>query len=45
VHESADVFRRLDASVDARIYPRLGHTVNGEEMDAVKALLSEAPRG
>lgn len=49
VHESADVFRRLKASVDERIYPRMGHTVNREEIDAVSALLgsdsSEAVRG
>jgi predicted esterase len=39
VRESADVFRRLRASVDERIYPRMGHTVNREEIDVVKALL------
>src|SRR5262249_52612413 len=31
VHESADVFRRLLASVDERIYPRMGHTINSDE--------------
>lgn len=40
VHESAAVFRRLGASVDERIYPRLGHTVNRDELEAVDALLS-----
>jgi predicted esterase len=40
VHESAKVFRRLGASVDERIYPRMGHTVNPDEIDAVRALLS-----
>jgi predicted esterase len=49
VRESADVFRRLHAAVDERIYPRMGHTVNREEIDAVKALLGndslEASRG
>jgi len=39
VHESAEVCRRLGASVDERIYPRMGHTVNRDELDAVDALL------
>lgn len=40
VHESADVFRRMRASVDERIYPRMGHTVNGDELQAARALLA-----
>jgi predicted esterase len=40
VHESADVFKRMNAVVDERIYPRMGHTVNPDEIDAVRALLS-----
>ena len=40
VHETADVFRRLGASVDERIYPRMGHTVNRDELDVVDALLT-----
>lgn len=40
VHESAEVFRRMGASVDERIYPRMGHTVNYDEMEAVRALLT-----
>jgi predicted esterase len=39
VHESADVFKRMNAIVDERIYPRMGHTVNADEIDAVRALL------
>ena len=39
VRESADVFRRMGASVDERIYPGMGHTVNDDEMAAVRALL------
>jgi predicted esterase len=39
VHETADVFKRLHASVDARIYPGMGHLVNDDEIDAVRALL------
>lgn len=40
VHESADVFARMGAAVDKRIYPGMGHTVNAEELSAVQALLS-----
>lgn len=39
VNESAEVFRRMGASVDERIYPRMGHTVNYDEIEAVRALL------
>jgi predicted esterase len=41
VHESADVFARMGAQVDARIYPRMGHTVNADEIDVVRGLLSK----
>jgi predicted esterase len=39
VTESAGVFRRMDAAVDERIYPGMGHTVNRDELEAVRALL------
>ncbi|MEX2270347.1 MAG: dienelactone hydrolase family protein [Vicinamibacterales bacterium] len=39
VHEAAEVFRRMQADVDERIYPRMGHTVNADEIAAVRALL------
>ena len=39
VRESADVFARMSAAVDARIYPGMGHTVNEDEIEAVDALL------
>ena len=39
VHESADVFVRMDANVDKRIYPRMGHTVNQDEIHAIQELL------
>lgn len=39
VHESAEVFARMDAQVDKRIYPRMGHTINEDEIDAVNAVL------
>src|SRR5687768_15836979 len=39
VHESAEVFARMDAQVDKRIYPRMDHSINEAEIDAVDALL------
>ncbi len=39
VHESAEVFRAMGASVDERIYPRMGHTINQDELEAVRTLL------
>jgi predicted esterase len=44
VQESAGVFRRMGASVDERIYPRMGHTVNADEMGAVRGLLLSSVR-
>ncbi len=39
VRESAEVFHRLGGAVDERIYPRMGHTVNADEIQAVRTLL------
>jgi predicted esterase len=39
VHESADVFRRMGARVDERIYKRMGHTINADELAAVRELV------
>lgn len=39
VVESAEVLRRLGGEVTMRLYPGMGHTVNGDELDAVRALL------
>ena len=44
VQESAAVFRRMGASVDERIYPRMGHTVNADEIGAVTRLLLSSVR-
>jgi predicted esterase len=43
VRESADVFRRMQARVDERIYPGMGHTVNADEIAAVRSLLTRSP--
>lgn len=39
VTESAETFRRMQAAVDERIYPGMGHTVNRDELDAIARLL------
>ena len=39
VRESADVFRRMGALVDERIYPGMGHTINDDELIAVRMLI------
>jgi predicted esterase len=39
VTESAEVLGRMGAAVDTRIYPRMGHIINRDEIDAASALL------
>lgn len=39
IRESAEVFRRMGAVVDERIYPGMGHTINEDELSAVRALV------
>jgi predicted esterase len=39
IRESSAVFRRMGASVDERIYPGMGHTINADELAAANALL------
>lgn len=39
VIESAQVMERLGAQVDMRLYPGMGHTVNGDELEAVQQML------
>ena len=40
VRESAEVYRKMGARVDERIYPGMGHTINEDELTAVRSLLS-----
>ena len=40
VHESADVFTRMGATVNKQIYPQMGHTINEAEISAVDDLLN-----
>jgi predicted esterase len=42
VHESRDALERLGGVVDERIYAGMGHTVNQDEIAAVKRLLSQS---
>jgi predicted esterase len=39
VEESAEVFGRLGAAVDLRIYKGMGHSINADELAAVNHLL------
>lgn len=42
VRETRDVLAALGAEVDLRIYPGMGHTVNDDEIAAVRALVATA---
>lgn len=41
VQESAGVLRQLGGNVTMRLYPRMGHTVNRDELRSVQAMMSE----
>ncbi|GAC1464670.1 MAG: dienelactone hydrolase family protein [Ktedonobacteraceae bacterium] len=41
VEESAAILQQLGGVVDARIYPNMGHTVNRDELSAVKNILNK----
>ena len=38
VHETAEIFEKLGAAVDKRIYPNMGHTVNLDEIEAIQTI-------
>jgi predicted esterase len=40
VIEAADVFNRLGADVTFQLYPGMGHTVNAEEIEAVREMVA-----
>jgi predicted esterase len=42
ISETASVFEKMEAEVDFRTYPGLGHTVNQDEIDRVRAMLVNA---
>jgi len=39
VQDTADALRAMDADVDIRIYPGMGHTVNDDELQAARTLV------
>lgn len=41
VHESAEIFHRMGATLDERIYEGMGHTVSEAELAAIRPLLTE----
>lgn len=45
VIESAESFRRMGAEVTARLYPQMGHTVNQDELDFVRAVMDRIGTG
>lgn len=42
LRETASVFEKMGAEVDFRTYPDMGHTVNQDEIDSVRAMLANA---
>lgn len=44
ITETAAVFERLGARVDKRIYPNMGHTVNEDELAAVRSVMRQVIR-
>ena len=41
VRETARVFEKMEADVDMRLYPGMGHIVNDDEVSAVKELMAK----
>ncbi|MFW5709227.1 MAG: alpha/beta hydrolase [Chloroflexota bacterium] len=39
VHQTAEIFGQLEAEVEARIYPGMGHTINQDELDYARDIL------
>ena len=42
VNEAADVYQRLGATVIAKLYPGMGHTVNEDEIQIVRGMVAAA---
>ena len=40
VLESAEILQRLEGTVTARLYPGMGHTINQDEIDFVRAMMT-----
>jgi predicted esterase len=41
VLQSAEVLQRMDGDVTTRLYPRMGHTVNRDEIRFVQGIMKE----
>ena len=42
VQETTEVLERMGGQMDTRVYPRMGHTINRDELNAAEALLNAA---
>jgi predicted esterase len=42
MRETAGVFEEMSAEVDFRTYPGMAHTINQDEIDRVRAMLTES---
>jgi predicted esterase len=40
IHESEKIFIGMNATVTKRIYPNMGHTINQDELDFIKGVMS-----
>jgi len=40
IRDTASVFKKMGAKVDFRTYPGMAHTINQDEIDAVRAMLA-----
>lgn len=45
VHESSSIFKQLGASVNKKIYPQMGHTINEDEIDSTKEIIQSVISG
>jgi len=44
VQESAEVLQRLGGDVTLRLYPGMGHLVNDDEVETVRAMVAHSGR-
>lgn len=42
VHDTASALQAMGAAIDTRIYPMLGHTINDDEVHAVRQMIASA---
>lgn len=41
VHKTTSILSEMGATVDKRIYPGMGHTINQEELDVVRSMMEQ----